>query len=85
MSEADKVWIFKYDGSKQCGMGKAISLEDMKKDLEGITIYASEKKSDGMMRTQVCGSPTGQTNRYQINKDQLELAQKKGFKLWIFE
>ncbi len=80
-----RIKVFKYDGSLQCGMGKAIPAAEMQKELEGITVYSAENKPDGLMHIQVCGSPTGRANVYEIDKSSLELAKKKGFKEWTFE
>lgn len=84
-STADRVIVFKYDGSLQCNMGKPVSVEEMRKDLKGIPIYSAEKKSDGQMHIQVCGSITGQTNTYEISRKDLKTAEKRGFKEWTFE
>src|SRR6185312_7818278 len=80
----DTVKVYKYDGSLQCGMGKPIAITDMQKELQGITVYSTENKSDGLMRTQVCGSPTGKANVYEIDRSQLTEAKKRGFKEWTF-
>lgn len=80
-----RVKVFKYDGTLQCGQGKQISAAEMQKELSGIIVFSSENKSDGLMRTQVCGSPTGKANIYQIDKSSLEAAQKKGFREWTFD
>jgi len=66
-------------------MGHVISLEEMRKELDGIRIYDEEKKSDGLMRAAVCGSPTGQANVYKIEKKDMEKAEENGFKLWTFK
>ena len=80
-----KVFVFKYDGSLQCGMGKKIPRDVMAKQLKKIKIYSSESKYDGMMHIQACGSATGMTNVYEIDaKDQSE-AEKLGFKKWDFK
>lgn len=81
----DRVKVFKYDGSLQCGMGKAIAIDEMAKELTGLRIYSSENKPDGLMHIQMCGSPTGRANVYEIDKTSLEQAKKKGFKEWTFE
>lgn len=78
----DLVMVFKPDGSKQCGQGKKIPLEQMETELKGIKVYARINKNDGMMRTQVCGSNTGDSNVYQIEKKDLPQALKFGFKQW---
>lgn len=80
-----KVRVYKYDGSLQCGQGKAISLEQMATELKGVKIFASQKKSDGLMHIQVCGSPTGQANVYEILEGDVAKAEKSGFKKWTFE
>ncbi|MNL53665.1 hypothetical protein D3C87_1769290 [compost metagenome] len=57
----------------------------MEKDLKGIKTYSSINKNDGMMRIQVCGSPTGNSNIYEIDRKDLAAALKAGFKEWTFE
>lgn len=84
-SPAARVKVFKYDGSQQCGMGKAIPVAVMQKDLAGITVFTAENKADGLMHIQACGTPTGRANVYEIERTSLEVAQKKGFKEWVFE
>ena len=78
-----RVFIYKPDGSLQCGQGEKIELNIMKKELGKIEIFNSENKNDGMMRIQVCGAPTGFNNVYEINQSDLETAIKLGFKKWI--
>lgn len=78
------IFVYKYDGSLQCGQGKAIAPKEMAKELSGIKIYSMENKNDGLMHIQVCGSITGQANVYEISADDLEKAQKRGFKVWNF-
>ncbi len=74
------VFVFKADGSLQCGMGKAISAEDMEKELKGIKVFSRDKRPDGMMHIQVCGSPTGIINVYEIPAEKLSDAEARGFK-----
>ena len=81
-SSADRVRVYKFDGSLQCGLGQTKSLSEMQKDLKAIFVYQSWKRHDGMMRIQLCGSPTGQSNVYEINRKDLEAALKLGFKEW---
>lgn len=80
-----KVRVYKYDGSLQCGQGKAVSVEQMGKELKNVTVFSSQKKSDGLMHIQVCGSPTGMANVYEILEADLVKAEKAGFKMWTFE
>jgi hypothetical protein len=84
-SDNDRVFVYKYDGSLQCGMGKAIPLEVMAKELQGITIFSSVKKRDGLMHIQVCGSITGMANVYEIPARFQKQVEGKGFKKWSFE
>lgn len=79
-----RTFVYKYDGSKQCGEGKPIDLKVMAKELKGIKIYSMERKPDGLMHIQVCGAPTGYANVYEIDKSNLEAAKKMGFKEWNF-
>jgi len=80
-----KVKVYKYDGSVQCSQRKAVDLDVMARDLKGINIFSSKKQSDGLMHIQVCGSPTGMANVYEILEADLPRAEKAGFKKWTFE
>ena len=80
-----RVFVFKYDGSLQCDMGKPVSLKDMRAELKGIPVYSMEKRHDGQMHIQVCGSITGEANVYEIAEKDLKEAEKRGFKLWNFK
>ncbi|MFN8790376.1 MAG: hypothetical protein ACK5Y2_02860 [Bdellovibrionales bacterium] len=80
-----KVKVYKPDGSLQCGMGQKIPLEVMEKELKGIKVHSRSNRNDGLMRIQVCGAPTGNSNVYEIDRTDLEKALKKGFKEWTFE
>lgn len=81
----DRVKVFKYDGSLQCGQGKQIPVAEMQKDLKGIQVFSSSNQNDGMMRIQLCGSPTGNANVYEIDRKDLDAALKMGFKEWLAE
>lgn len=80
-----KIKVFKPDGTKQCGQGEKISILEMEKQLKGIKVYQAYNKNDGQMRVQMCGAPTGNANVYEIDFEQLEAAQKNGFKEWIYD
>ena len=84
-SSSDHVKVYKADGSLQCGQGKKISISDMQGDLKDIKVYSAENKNDGMMRIQLCGTPTGNANVYEIDRKDLEAALKLGFKEWTAE
>ena len=84
-ASTERVKVHKADGSLQCGQGKAIPPEEMQKQLKDIKVYSAAMKNDGMMRIQVCGSPTGNSNVYEIDRKDLEAALKAGFKEWTIE
>ena len=83
--EPGHVFVYKYDGSLQCGMGKPVDLDTMAKDLKGIPYVSAVKKHDGLMHIQVCGSLTGSANVYEIPAKFLPQAEGKGFKTWSFD
>lgn len=74
------VFVYKADGSRQCAQGKAIPLDEMEKQLKGIKVHSRENRSDGLMHIQVCGSPTGMINVFEIDAQSLKTAEKRGFK-----
>lgn len=78
-----RVFVYKSDGSLQCGQGSKIDLNVMQKDLGNIEVFSAENKHDGMMRIQVCGHPTGYANVYEIDQKDFEAALKAGFKKWL--
>lgn len=78
------VKVFKYDGTRQCGQGTAITLEAAAQELEGITILSQNRMSDGLIRTQQCGGPTGYANVFEIPSKDLKTAQKRGFQVWKY-
>ncbi len=82
---ADRVKVSKADGSLQCGQGKAISLAEMQKQLGAMKVHKSYNKNDGMMRIQVCGAATGNSNVYEIDRKDLAEAIKAGFKEWTID
>lgn len=84
-ANTERVKVYKPDGSLQCGQGKAVPVAEMQKQLKDIKVYSAVNKNDGMMRIQVCGSPTGNHNVYEIDRKDLEAAVKAGFKEWTFE
>ncbi len=81
----DTVRVYKYDGTKQCSKGKEITLNVMAEELKDLDVFVKEKLSDGLMRIQVCGQPTGMANVYEIRKSDLEKAESRGFKVWDFK
>jgi hypothetical protein len=74
------VYIYKADGSLQCGSAKGLSLDEMEKQLNGIGVLSRDKRPDGRMHIQVCGSPTGMINVFEISATSLKEAEARGFK-----
>ena len=74
------VFVYKVDGSLQCGAAKGLSLEEMEKQLRGLPVLSRDKRPDGKMHIQVCGSPTGLINVFEINDQSLKEAEARGFK-----
>ncbi len=83
-SQVKKVRVYRYDGTLQCGMGKRIPIEEMQKELKDIPVLSSAHLNDGLMRIQLCGSPTGDANVYEIEEVHLEKAKALGFREWTF-
>ncbi len=77
-----KVRVYKSDGSRQCERGVGKSVEATERELAGIPVSHREKRSDGLMHIQVCGSPTGIINIYEIDSSNLKQAEERGFKRW---
>ncbi len=82
--KAKTVRVYRYDGTLQCGMGKRIPIEEMQKDLKEVPIVSSSHLNDGLMRIQLCGSPTGDANVYEIDEAHLAKAKSLGFREWTF-
>lgn len=80
---SQRVFVYKPDGTLQCGQGQKIEPNEMKKQLGSIEVFSGENKHDGLMRVQMCGHPTGQCNVFQIKASDLEQALKLGFKKWL--
>lgn len=79
-ADSPKVRVFKPDGSKQCEKKGAVSVESMERELSGIPVFAKDKRSDGLMHVQVCGSPTGMINTFEIDLKNLKKAEERGFR-----
>jgi PBP1b-binding outer membrane lipoprotein LpoB len=77
-----KIKVAKPDGTLQCSQGKEISIADMQKDLKAILVFSSANQTDGMIRIQMCGTPTGHHNVYEILESDLAEAIKYGFSVW---
>lgn len=80
----DHIRVYKYDGSLQCAQGGQ-PVAEMQKELKGVQVFSAENKPDGLMHMQMCKSPTGKANVYEIDRRDLEAVKKLGFKLWTFD
>jgi hypothetical protein len=83
-SGESKIWVYKNDGSKQCGMAPPQFSPDMvASDLRkaGVVVFQTRTGSDGMMRNAVCGADTGDTVDAEIAKTDLKKAQAMGFRV----
>lgn len=79
-----KVFVYKYDGSKQCDDTPGADLKEMAAEFSGVKIFSMNKKSDGQIRVQVCGALTGMANVFEISAKDLSKAEALGFKEWSF-
>ncbi len=75
------VFVYKPDGSLQCEQRKGVATEEMEKQLAGIRVISRDKRHDGLMHIQACGTPTGMINVFEIPEASLKDAESKGFKL----
>ena len=72
------------DGSLQCDTkSEDNSLDRMQAELvaNDIQIYKAYKSNDGLIHIQICGSPTGKINVFDINEQDVDKAQAMGFEL----
>jgi hypothetical protein len=81
----DRVWISKPDGTKQCVKKMGISLKKMKNELQRVhvNVFSQKKQNDGKMHIQVCGSPTGMLNTFEISIGDLEKVKVRGFQVFL--
>ncbi len=78
-----KVWVWKYDGSKQCDTPAKITPESAAQALkrQGVMGYQFQNGSDGRMYPSVCGAGTGSTIELEIARLDLAKAQRQGFQV----
>jgi len=83
---ASKIWIYKYDQSKQCEPNQGVAISEMQKDLNEmkIKVFETKKQYDGLMRIQACGAFTGMANMFLIKSTDLNKATSRGFLQWDF-
>ena len=75
------ILVAKSDQSLQCGYNIGLTLERMAQELNSIQILKTEKRHDGLMRIQSCGTPTGMMNVYSIYRKDVKKAVRKGYKV----
>lgn len=82
-SGSGRIWVWKYDGSRQCDSPAQITPEGMARELKGrgIMVYEFRKGSDGMVYPSVCGAKTGATVELEIDHADLEKVQRVGFQM----
>lgn len=78
---SDAVWVSRPDGGKSCEPTGAQAIEAGAAELGKVQVKVldSRKGSDGKMRAQMCGMPTGKLNSYLIPRQDLERAVALGF------
>lgn len=86
-------WVYKADGTLQCGLGHEISLKQMRGELAALVgaknILAEEKRRVPEFFPQVCGAPTGQVNAYELTAEGTYvlfhgIVGPSGFRLWLW-
>lgn len=77
----NSAYVYKYDGSVQCGGIEPVPLEIMAKTLTdaGVKILSQHKGNDGLMHQFVCGAVTGAINIYEIDSADLQKARDLKF------
>lgn len=87
------VWIYRADGSLQCGFAEGESLETARADLAKAVgddkILSQEKRQKPGVVSSVCGAPTGAVNAYELSDEGYQLwltgfAGRLGFEIWIW-
>ena len=79
---AQRIWVARPDGSRQCASNKKTpSPAQVAQELQaaGVLVFQSRSGSDGKMRIQKCGAPTGRTVELEISRPDLEKALGLGF------
>ena len=77
-----RVWVSRPDGSLQCQNGSGKTVAESARDLAGVVVYKRETRLDGLMRVQLCGTPTGRLHVFEIDARRLREAERRGFTLY---
>lgn len=80
--ETNTLFVFRPDGTIQCGKSSGVTLDSMEQELRsaGIKVFSSRKGYDGREGIALCGAPTGQINIYEILSSDVSEALRLGFK-----
>ena len=87
-------WVWRHDGTLQCGMGSEETVEEARAQLEAVigaaNVIAGEKRQLPGRIIQICGAPTGQVNAFQLTPWGFWLlfhgiAGPIGFRPWVEE
>jgi len=91
-SASPDVWVYRPDGTLQCGQGQEESLEKSKQALEklGAKVEASEKRDLPVFIITLCGAPTGKVNAHRISAKDWEKVKSgfvgpNGFEVWPYD
>ncbi|WP_416190303.1 hypothetical protein ACM67B_04360 [Neisseria sp. CCUG17229] len=81
-SQTERILVYKSDGSRQCGSGSGVSVQEMLRELDGIKVYTARADVlHGVVFPAVCGGGTPNINVYMIDEKNLNKAQQRGFHL----
>ena len=65
-------WVWRHDGTLQCGMGQEEMLDEAREQLATIIgdddIVSGEKRTLPSMIITLCGAPTGQVNAFELTE-----------------
>ena len=80
-TSTETVWVSKSDGGMSCEKESGQTLEAVTAQFKiaGIHVLEAEKGTDGLMRVQMCGAPSGSQNRLKISRSDLTQAEGMGF------
>ena len=87
------IWVYKDDGTRQCGMGKEITLKEMEEQLARIigerNILSRMKGQLPGVFPDLCGAPNGHVNMYKIAPEGWTILERgivgpNGFQRWVF-
>lgn len=78
-----RVWVYRQDGSKSCGVKKGLPLTTAVSELDqrGVRVFKQRKNHDGKMRMMVCGAETGMQNELHIDGQSLPVAGAMGYRV----